>query len=72
MVNMLLLWILSESIIMTRLRYAIIKHRISNICRSVDVHVFLKGSIIDFFLQIIKKQHIMQKEIMSSERQLEK
>lgn len=48
MVDMLLLWHLAESIVVTRLRYAVVKHRIPYICWSVDVHVSLKGGIIDF------------------------
>jgi len=32
MVDMLLLWHLAESIVVTRLRYAVVKHRIPYIC----------------------------------------
>ena len=53
MVNMLLLLLLrhlAKSIVVARLGYTIVKHRIPDVRRSVDVHVSLKRSIIDFLL----------------------
>lgn len=51
MVNMLLLLRhLAKSIVVARLGYTVVKHRIPDVRRSVDVHVSLKRSIIDFLL----------------------
>ena len=49
MAVILLLLSLAECVIVTGLRDAAVKHRISNISRSIYMHVSLKGSVIDLF-----------------------